>query len=261
MSKVGALFESLILLAIGVYIGLLVLFGDYWRFLNPKFTWLTGVTAVVLIGASIVALLHPARRFHLSRILIFLLFLRLLTMGMSGSVSFVKGFQAGFSGKSRVEFSPTILVNGQTYIRINLGELYFISQHKDPADLGKSYVVRGIVKRSAALDDAGQFALVRTAVFCCLADAVSMGFRVNEMTKASSEEAAADQLADGRWVEIYGKLKPFEHKPPAAGLQIQGLFLPLLSSSYRFVPDGITPIDAPEIPYMFQFHNQEPYAY
>lgn len=74
INKIGRIIEGFILLAVGVYIGILVLFGDYWRFLNPRFKWLTGVTALALIITSTVARFYPTRQFRLSRILVFLLF-------------------------------------------------------------------------------------------------------------------------------------------------------------------------------------------
>jgi hypothetical protein len=49
VKKIRGVIEGLIVTVIGLYMGLLVLFGDYWRFLNPKFKWLTGAAAVILI--------------------------------------------------------------------------------------------------------------------------------------------------------------------------------------------------------------------
>jgi hypothetical protein len=259
--KIGRTIEELILLAIGVYIGILVLFGDYWRFLNPKFKWLTGVTAVALIFTSTVALLNSNRHFRLSRILVFLLFLRLLTMGMSGSVSFVKAFQAGLTVRDYTDKRPSIVIHGREYVKINLAELYLLCEKKDPVKMGKSYVVRGIIRRSRALDSLGQVALIRTAVFCCLADAVAMGFRMSDNLQNDRGDGRMDELADGRWVEVYGKIESFPHKQPEARLHVQGLLPPVLSDSHCFVPDQIIPIKEPEIPYMFEFRKSEPYAY
>jgi hypothetical protein len=260
MKKIGAAIESLILFAIGVYVGILVLFGEYWRFLNPKFKWLTVATAIALMFTGALTLFHPSRRFRLSRILVFLLFLRLLTMGMSGSVSFVKALQAGLSGKTMADNRPSILVNGREYIKINLVEPYLLCKKKDPAKLDKSYVVQGIVRRSQVLDGQGQFAMVRTAVFCCLADAVSMGFRIHDL-KQDPGRGPMDEFTDGIWVELFGKLEPFAHEPPEPHLHTQGLFLPVLSDSYGLVADKIISIQEPHIPYLFEFRSHQPYAF
>jgi hypothetical protein len=107
--------------------------------------------------------------------------------------------------------------------------------------------------KSRALADAGQFALMRVAVFCCLADAVAMGFRV--------AYDQPDEMADGQWVEVYGTLKRLPHRLPEPGLHMPGLFLSAVSDSYFLVPDVISPIQEPEIPFMFEFRKAEPYAY
>lgn len=253
MKKIGGVVEGLILQAIGVYAGILVLFGDYWRFLNPKFKWLTGLTAAGLIFAGTVVVFNPNRRPRLSRIIIFLLFLRLLTIGMSGSASFVKGFSAGLTGKDYTEESSRLMMNDVEYIKINLAELYLLCEKPEPEKIAERYVVRGIVRQTQALDNLGQFALMRTAVFCCMADAVALGFRV--------PYDRLDELTNGQWVEVYGTLKPLRNKLQVPALHTQGLFLSVLSDSHCFVPDKIVPIKEPEIPFMFAFRKGEPYAY
>lgn len=253
MKKIGAVLEGVTLQAIAVYVGILVVAGDYWRFLNPKFKWLTGATAVVLFFTGTVAVLNPRRRSSLSRILVFLLFLRFLTMGMSGSVSYTKGFSAGLGGVDHPIEKPRLVMNDREYIRINLGELYQIGERPASAKTSMAYVVKGKVMQSRALDEAGQFALMRVAVFCCLADAVAMGFRV--------EYDPLNGIAEGRWVEVYGTLKRLPQKLPEPGLHTPGLFLSAVSDAYILVPDKIVPIKEPQIPFMFEFRKAEPYAY
>jgi uncharacterized repeat protein (TIGR03943 family) len=254
MKKVGAVVEGLILLAIAVYAGMLVLAGDYWRFLNPKFKWVTGATAAVLLLTGAIAILKPDRRPSLSRIVIFLLFLRILTMGMSGSTSFVEGFSAVLGHRGHAIESSRVNMNGREYVRINLGELYRLAD-KMPESEDKTgpYVVKGIVMKSSALADAGQIALMRVAVYCCLADAVAMGIRV-----ACDQ---LDEIADGQWVEVYGTLKPLPGRLPEPGLHVPGLFLSAVNDTHVLIPDRIHPIREPGIPFMFEFRKAEPYAY
>ncbi|MGE5257711.1 MAG: hypothetical protein ACM3KE_13620 [Hyphomicrobiales bacterium] len=254
MKKIGAVVEGLILLAVAVYAGMLVLAGDYWRFLNPKFKWVTGATAAVLLFTATVAILNPDRRSSLSRIVIFLLFLRILTMGMSGSTSFVEGFSAVFGHRDLAIESSRATMNGREYIRINLGELYRLADRMpESEEAAGPYVVRGIVMQSRALAEAGQFALMRVAVYCCLADAVAMGIRV--------AWDQADEIADGQWVEVYGTLKPLPRQLPEPGLHVPGLFLSAVNDTHVLIPDRIHPIRAPDIPFMFEFRKAEPYAY
>lgn len=253
MKKIGAVVEGLILQAIAVYVAILVLAGDYWRFLNPKFKWLTGTTAVVLFFTGTVAIFNPRGRPNLSRIVVFLLFFRILTMGMSGSTSYVKGFTAVLGGSDQTVEKSRLVMNGREYIKINLGELYRLGERPESEQTAKAYWVRGRVMKSRALDEAGQFALMRVAVFCCLADAVAMGFRV--------ADARLDGVSDGQWVEVYGTMKRLPHKLPEPGLHTPGLFLSVVSDNYILVPDQIIAIKEPQIPFMFEFRKAEPYAY
>jgi uncharacterized repeat protein (TIGR03943 family) len=251
MKKIGALLEGLVLVALAVYVGVLVLAGEYWRFLNPKFKWLTGATAVLLLVTGAIAVWKPHRRPRLSRLIVFLLFFRFLTMGMSGSVSYVKGFAAVFGGSAPAAERSRVVMNGREYIRINLGELYQLGQRREPEQVAQAYVVQGKVMKSRVLDEAGQFALMRVAVFCCMADALAMGFRV--------QAGPAAELVDGQWIEVYGTLKrqTIETDP---GIRIPGMFLSVVSETNILVPVRIIPIKEPAIPFMFEFRKAEPYA-
>ncbi len=252
MKRIGGLIEGLILQAIGAYAGALVLFGDYWRFLNPRFKWLTGATAAMLLLTGTVALFHPNRRFKVSRILIFLLFLRIFSIGITGSISFVN-FMSGFSHKEQAEENSRLTLNGVEYVKINLVELHLLSEKADSENMAARYVVRGIVRRTQELDGLGQFALMRVSVFCCLADAVATGFRVRY--------DRPDEFTEGQWVEVYGTVKRLPQKLPQPHLHTQGMLLTILYDSQLLVPDKILPIKEPQIPFMFDFRRQEPYAY
>ena len=252
MKRLGGIIEGLVLQAIGAYAGALVLFGDYWRFLNPKFKWLTGATAAMLLVMGTVALFHPNRRFKISRILIFLLFLRIFTIGITGSLSF-GNFMSGFSHQEHAGENPRVTLNGLEYVKINLVELHLLFEKADSEKTAPRYVVRGMVRHTPELDALGQFALMRVSVFCCLADAVATGLRVRY--------DRPDEFTDGQWVEVYGTVKRLPQKLPKPHLHTQGMLLTILYDSYLLVPDKILPIGEPQIPFMFDFRTQEPYAY
>ena len=252
MKRIGGLIEGLILQAIGAYAGALVLFGDYWRFLNPKFKWLTGATAAMLLLTGTVALFNPNRRFKVSRILIFLFFLRIFTIGITGSISFAN-FLSGFSHKEQAEENSRLVLNGLEYVKINLVELHLLSEKTEAEKMAARYAVRGIVRRTQELDGLGQFALMRVSVFCCLADAVATGFRVRY--------DRPDEFTDGQWIQVYGTVKRLPQKLPEPHLHTQGMLLTIVYDSYLLVPDKILPIEEPRIPFMFDFRKQEPYAY
>ena len=253
MKKIGGVLEGLILLAIGLYAILLVFFGDYWRFLNPKFKWLTAFAAIALMVLGVIAVRHPTKRPKLSRIIIFLILLRVITVAPSG-IS-LAGHRLAVLGAAAVDNQmPRVTMNGSEYVRINLAELYL---HCDEAKSGPSvmrYAVRGIVKRDPRMDRLGQFALVRNTVFCCLADSVGMGFRVQCGGRV-------DEFTDGQWVEVYGNVKGMPETMPDLGLRIKGMHLTVLNDTHILVADKAKGTKEPEIPYIIDIRSIEPYAY
>lgn len=253
MKKIGGVLEGLILLSIGAYASLLVFFGDYWRFLNPKFKWLTALTAIALMALGAVATYHPAKGPKLSRIIIFLVLLRVFFVAPSG-ISIAGHGVSGFGAVTIENKQPRVTINGSEYVRINLAELYL---HCDDANNGPSdmrYAVRGIVKRDQRLDRLGQFALVRNTVFCCLADAIGMGFRVQYGGRVN-------ELTDGQWVEIYGTVKGLPEAMPDLGLRIKGMNLTVLNETHLLVADQAEGTKEPGIPYIIEIRSTEPYAY
>lgn len=248
MKKIGGFLEGFILLATGCYALLLVCLGDYWRFLNPKFKWLTAATALTLIVVGAAAMFHRDKRPKLSRIIIFLLLLRVFWLAPSG-ISL-----AGHKGaESPEEEQPRVTVKGVQYIKINLAELYAMCQEGGQGKLSMHYAVRGIVKRDRQLDRLGQFALVRSTVFCCLADAVGIGFRV--------KYDHLDKLANGEWVEVFGTLEGLSRKLPDPALAIAGMNITVLNDSYMLLPNNVSDIKPPEIPFILDIKQAEPYAY
>jgi hypothetical protein len=252
MKRIGGILEGLILLSIGAYAGLLVFFGDYWRFLNPKFKWLTAATALLLILVGAMAACHPDKRPKLSRIIIFLFLLRVFYVANSG-IS-LSGHGATRLGAATLDKEkPRVTMNGIEYVKINLAELHLLCGHAENLRPGLRYAVRGIVKRNKPMDRQGQFALVRNTVFCCLADSVGMGFRV--------QYDGVDYLSDGQWVEVYAAVKGLSEKLPDPGLRIKGMNLTVLSDSDLLVADKVVKIKEPEIPYIINIRSAEPYAY
>ena len=252
MRKIGGVLEGLILLSVGAYAALLVFFGNYWRFLNPKFKWVTAATAMLLIIFGAVAALRPNKRPKLSRIIIFLILLRVIFIANSG-ISLTGPGASGWGFANLDKEKPRVTMDGIEYVRINLAELNILCAQAENRKPALHYAVRGIVKRDERLDRQGQFALVRNTVFCCLADSVGMGFRV--------QSSLLDELADGQWVEVCATVKGLSRKLPDPGLRIKGMNLMILSESHVLVADKVVRVNAPEIPYIIDIRSAEPYAY
>jgi len=252
MQKIGGHIEGLILLVLGFYMGALVTIGGYWRYINPKFEWLTGAAAIMFIITGGIAFFRPNRRANLSGIVIFLVFMGVAAMGTSTTFQ-SPPLQSGIMIDESDQDSSRLTLNGLEYIKINLAEIYQHCLSGKPDKISGRYVLRGIVKRTPALDRSGQFAIIRTAVVCCLAHAAPVGFRVHYN--------GPDEFSDGQWVRVYGALKTLPRDLPNPELHVRGLFFTRLNKSYGIVPAKIVKIPEPAIPYIFDFKCAEPYAY
>ena len=109
------------------------------------------------------------------------------------------------------------------------------------------------MKRTKQTDRLGQFVLLRSAVTCCLADSVGVGFRV--------KYDRVDQLGDGQWLEVYETLRSLPQKLPTPNLRIKEIRLTVLCTSHMLVPDRVVRIEEPETPFMFMFRDTEPYGF
>lgn len=262
MRRIGGIIEGLILLVIGAYAGLLVVYGEYWRYLNPRFKWLTGLTAAMMILIGIVAIVKTNKRGNYFRIGIFLIFLGIIFWGSSGRLVSQKADTKVLSespadmmsrDENLVEKKSRLTMNGLEYIKINLGELYSLCEKPKPDKISGRYVLRGIVKRTKQMDRLGQFALLRSAIVCCLADSVGVGFRV--------QYDRLKELEDGQWVEVYGTLRGLSQKLPTPRLRVKEIRLTVLCGSHILVPARIVRTQEPETPFMFEFNDTEPYGF
>jgi len=222
-----------------------------WYFINPKYQTLVLATAAAMAGLGLFAALAPPRPARLIRPLVFAMLLGLCQFG---------GAEAMFSPKAGagVLSEPETAVaeappsraqwDGREFTRINVGELYDISsaKHPDKQALSKSYLVQGFIMRGKH-----DPLIYRTALWCCFADATAVAFRL---------KADKDVLPEnGRWVQAYGHLeKAKAGKPPKADLD------PGFSSvnpDYVFVAERFEQTPQPTPPYMFEWHDKEPYAF
>ena len=258
MRRAGIIVEGLILSVIGAYMGLLVLFGDYWRVMNPKYKWLTGATALMFLIVGISRIFARNGRPRVSRIIIFLFFIRILFRA-DVVLTLVPHAASSYSADSAEKEVSRVTVAGIQYVRINLAELFTFCSN-EPKESSPSlsdkttahYVTRGTVRRSPELDRLGQFALVRRTVFCCVADSVTMGFRV--------QCDHPERFTDGQWVEVYGTLEPKSQETARTGILNEDSLM-ALNDSQIFIPDKVTPIGKPEVTFIFEIRTEEPYAY
>ena len=251
MKKLGGFVEGFILFALGLAMSGLVKSDNYWLYLNPKFKWLTLITGIVLMLLGLMAVVRN-RRPDLSRIVVFLVFVTIAVIGYLLPNPTSPAFSSSLTEPAdKVE--PRLTLGGQEFIKINLGELFNISELGEPNELGEHYVTRGVVKRSPELDEKGQFVLFRVFMWCCFADAVAVGFRVSYDHPHG--------LQDGQWAKVYGKLRQLPSKLPEPNVPVRGITSKALNKVYGIAAHKVEEIDPPPIPFMFEFRKSEPYSY
>jgi uncharacterized repeat protein (TIGR03943 family) len=261
LSALAKRLDGLAMLALAGFMGYLVMAGNYWMYLNPKFKPVTLTAALALAVLGLYASLRPVARPSLGRALCYLALL-LLTWFAEG------GLQAlSANGDSDVfnvapslpapDIAPVperLTAGGQDYVPINTGELYDVAAKGPSPAFARPYAVRGFVHRSPELDAKGEFVLYRLAVWCCFADGTAVGFRVKT-------PAGQQPPTDKSWVVAYGHLAVI----PEA--ERQDLILPGMSFS-SVAPGAL--LDAavvetkeliPEEAYMFEWRQEEPYAF
>jgi hypothetical protein len=253
MRKYGNIFNCLVLVALGLAFGWYVLFGEYWRLLNPKFQWLTGAAAfsMLLLGLSLLG--KGSAPLKLSRMACLAAIVGVFLVDSSATVVNPSPRDA-FDGKSRLTWQD------QEYIKLNIGELYLLVQKIqpdiDPEDspvLKNRYVLRAVVKHHPELKKNGQFMLMRAVVWCCLADATGTGFRVPYDN--------LDLLPDGAWVQVYARLQKLPKRAPAIYMLLDKTRVSWINPDFILVPDRIVKVSPPDFPYIFERETKEPYNY
>ncbi len=248
-------FEGGLLLLLG---SMLLFFASgnlYQTLLNPRFSLLSATTGGGLILLGLVLLRWPVR-FELVRALSFVAIIILFALVMVYPVQHrQQGLTVGGQGvpaypDAREEFAPRETKNGQEYVRINLGELFDIAEVGSDEQRQQRYLVRGVLMTA---EGTGQPVILRTAITCCLADAVSVGFDV---------VTSQTELPDKQWVNLYGVLVADEIASAEEDeTSLPGVSFTAVHTSYSLKAEIIEPINPPEVPFMFEFRQQEPYAY
>lgn len=252
MKKLGGFIEGLIILAMGLAMCGLVVADNYWMYLHPKFKWLTLSAGIILMLVGVPATVYNRRPSPI-RIAIFVAFGAITLIGYFLPTPTPTAASGPLVETSATE-QPRLIFENQEYIKINLGELTMIGEGELDDRMTRLYVVRGIVKRSPELDARGQFVLFRVLMWCCYADAVAVGIRVQ-----GDEQIVG--LRDGQWVRVYGKLHQLPSGQSTPRVQVKGVLSKSFNRFHSLIAAKVEEIEPPAIPYMFEFRRTEPYAY
>ncbi|MBU1277500.1 MAG: hypothetical protein KJ720_19170 [Proteobacteria bacterium] len=256
-NRLFASLEGLILAGLGLFMLVLSFSQDYWMLLNPKFRWLTGSAGGLLVLCGLAAALAPGRRAGPLKPLVLAALLLVCLAWDRGAFS-QPGAGAGagpFTSAQKQQIASRVTRDGHEYIKINLAELFTLAENGAPEKLNQRYVFRAQVVETPKLKAQGLFAVVRLSVYCCLADAVWVGFLT------APPEAAFPPM--GSWVAVYGKLRPRPGAPEKSESQLDSRTnrVSAINQRFLFKADKVTPIQPMAVPYMFEARRQEPYAY
>ena len=253
--------DGLAMLLLAGFMGWLATAGNYWMYLNPKFKPVTLAAALVLAALGGYAAIRPVTRPKLGRSLCYLALLAMAGFTEGGFQALSANIDsdpfnvaATLPAPERAPTPARLRQNGKDYIPINTGELHDIAAKGPSPSFDRPFAVRGFVHRSPELDAAGQFILYRLAVWCCFADGTAVGLRV----KLPPGQAPPDDKA---WVIAYGTLTPI---PEAArkDVAIPGISFSSVAPAALLAADTVETKELnPEEAYMFEWRQEEPYAF
>lgn len=240
MGWILAKFEGLLLAGWGAGILWFALYGDYWMLLNPKFKWLTVIGGVLVFCFGLTLLLLAKKAHHYSRIAVFVV-LTLLAPDVLFKATDSQTLLASTASTVAALFHSS---KDGKYPNLPVTELFMSISNPNQSPITTSFETMGLVKRLPTLDREGEFALMETFVFCCLADAVAVGIRV--------PWGQVSDLKDGGWVKVYGKLEKRTTPKPTPPFRLGPVNMSVVNDTYIIRPDKVVPTGPPEIPFYFR---------
>lgn len=271
--------DGAVLVLLAAFIFHLVWNGGYWYYLNPKFQWLTVTAGSVTLALGLLAPPRRARRLDFSRYLLFGILLWLCWFGGADTLFRPQARAGGLGGTQAPgherpalpglldeEDAPQgpsrVTRDGREYVRINVAELYDLSDKKAPQLADTRYVLRGfVVRHPELLDSRDSVGLFRIALTCCFADATAAGFIVRDVSEAAARGGVQGPLEGGQWVNVYGRVEPETLPRTISELRVKGIFSTSIQPGWVLRAEAIEPIEPPEPAFMYAWRTQEPFAY
>ncbi|HAS88387.1 MAG TPA: hypothetical protein DCS48_03660 [Desulfovibrio sp.] len=165
------------------------------------------------------------------------------------------------NGREEAEASKEAeeIVDGVSYTKINVYELFDICERKDAKLIGDHFVMRGVVFNESQLGKDSPFVLMRHNLWCCEDHAISFGFRI--------DTAKAESLENGQWVKVYGKLEKGQLAADAefpSTEQMKKINLPPsidIEKNWIFSAVKVEKVSAPEQLYITYWNTKKPFYY
>ncbi|KIX13924.1 TIGR03943 family putative permease subunit [Dethiosulfatarculus sandiegensis] len=238
------------LLCLGLFMVCFPFSEDYWLLLNPKFKWLTFSAGfgLVVLGATALWVVGTKKAWPT------LLLIGVLATGLWGiNVFSPQTDHTAAAPWKKPETSVIHQFNGERYTPINLAELNFLTEQRPESLDRERFVFQGKASRVQG-SGKGDWVVLRTTVFCCLADAVAMGFVL--------AESDFKGINHGDWVKVYARLIPWSDKEKnIPQIRTRGAFFTSINRNFQVRADKVEKINQPKLPFIFVIHTKPPYTY
>ncbi len=268
MASFLRLCETCLFCLIGSFMVVLACSSEYWRYIHPKYSWLSITAGSIIILLGIATFFNRSKKARASELIAFLIFCIIAFASTSLPTPFMGAeHEAGledlgpeepplsFTGlpePTQEQQSPRLTIDGKEYIKINQAELIVLDGDKR-VQPGDRYVIQGSVVRTPVLDASGVVAVARLLITCCFADAAATAYLVN----VPSPEA----FENGEWVRVAGRIQTEAESLKQITLPVPGAITTVIGENYMLQSDEIQPDKPTGLPFLFQIRNQEPYAY
>ncbi len=262
MTALARLLQACLLSGAGLFMVALATSPDYWMFLNPKYTPLTMAAGSLIILLGLTVLLDAGRKVRLSECLAPAVFLA-IALGATTLTNPFEEFAATVPEATFTDFlemdappkepdAPRLVIDDREYVKMNAAEI--INGVEDGVvRRGDRVAVQGLATRTPELDKAGYIALSRLFIACCFADALG----VSVLVKVDRPDA----YLPGQWLRAAGTLAPAANTYTDIPLPVRGAISSLTVGGLAVDSVETTETQPPQIPFLFELRQEEPFAY
>ncbi len=268
MASFLRLCETCLFCAVGSFMVFLACSSEYWRYIHPKYSWLSFAAGASIIILGIATFFNKAQKPKASELGALLLLCSITYASTTLPTPFMGAEHeasledlgpddpplsfTGLPEPTQEQKSPRLTIDGKEYVKINQAEL-IILDGDGRAKPGDGFVIQGSVVRTPVLDAAGVIAVARLLITCCFADAAATAYLV--------KVPSPDAFENGQWVRVAGRIQPEEEALKQITLPVPGAITTVIGENYMLWSDDIHPAKPTGLPFLFQVRNQEPFAY
>ncbi len=289
MASLLRMVEACLLCFMGTFMLMLATSAEYWRFIHPKYAWISLTAGACITILGIASLFNRSKKANFSELACIALFCIIAYAATALPTPFggtdvqqqiaqqpvVPAQQntaaeqqnseladlgpeeppVSFSGlpePTEEEQSPRLTLHGKEYVKINQAELIVLDgdHHAKPGD---RFVIQGAVVRTKQLDALGTIAVARLLITCCFADATATAYLV--------KVADPQKYENNEWVRAAGTIQPVDEALLHITLPVPGAITTVVGENFQMQADDIKVSEPTGLPFLFQVKTEEPYAY